>query len=121
MATMTVGLENLEKTIRKGVVLVDVWASWCPPCRAFGPVFEAASEQNPDIVFGKVNSEEEPELTARFGIRAIPTVLAFKEGNLVFSRPGLLPRPALDSLIDVLRTLDAKQCSREAKARGATR
>jgi len=112
---------SFEKTIEKGIALLDVWASWCPPCRAFGPVFEAASEQNPDIVFGKLNSDEEPELAARFQIRAIPTVLAFKEGNLVFARPGFLPRPGLDSLIDVLRTLDAKTCSREAKARAAAR
>jgi thioredoxin 1 len=121
MATVTVGLESFEKTIGKGIVLLDVWASWCPPCRAFGPVFEAASEQYPAIVFGKLNSDEEPELAARFGIRAIPTVLAFKEGNLVFARPGFLPRRALDSLIEVLRALDAKRCSREAKARSAAR
>ena len=121
MATVTVGLENLEKTIEKGIVLLDVWASWCPPCRTFGPVFEAASEQNPDIVFGKLNSDEEPELATRFQIRAIPTVLAFKDGNLVFVRPAYLPRRALDSLIDVLRMLDAKRCSQEAKARNAAR
>ena len=121
MATVTVGLESFEKTIGKGIVLLDVWASWCPPCRAFGPVFEAASEQYPAIVFGKLNSDEEPELAARFGIRAIPTVLAFKEGTPVFARPGFLPRRALDSLIEVLRALDAKRCSREAKARSAAR
>ena len=119
MATVTVGVANFKKTIGEGIVLLDVWASWCPPCRAFGPVFEAASEQYPAIVFGKLNSDEEPELAARFGIRAIPTVLGFKEGNLVFARPGFLPRPALDTLIEVLRALDAKQCSREARARGA--
>jgi thioredoxin len=119
MATVTIGLDSVEETIGKGIVLLDAWASWCPPCREFRPVFEAASEENPDIVFGKLDTEEEPELAARFGIRAIPTVLAFKEGNLVFARPGFLPRPALDSLIDVLRALDAKQCSREAKARAA--
>jgi thioredoxin len=121
MAMVTVGLETFEKTIGKGIVLLDAWASWCPPCQAFGPVFEAASEQNPDVVFGKLNTEEEPELAARLRIRAIPTVLAYKEGNLVFARPGFLSRPALDSLIEVLRALDAKKCSREAKARTAAR
>jgi thioredoxin 1 len=121
MATATVGLENFEKTIGEGIVLLDVWAPWCLPCRAFGRVFEAASEQNPDIVFGKLNTEEEPELAARLRIRAIPTVLAFKKGNLVFARPGFLSRPGVDSLIEVLRALDAKQCSREAKTRTAAR
>jgi len=118
MATITVRLESFQQTIGKGIVLLDVWASWCPPCRAFSPVFEAASERHPDIVFGKLNTEEESELAAQLRIRAIPTVLAFKEGILVFAQPGLLSRPVLESFIEGLRTLDLKAARREAKAPG---
>jgi len=117
MATITIGLENFQQTIGKGLVLLDVWASWCPPCRAFSPVFEAASERHPDIVFGKLNTEEESELVARLRIRAIPTVLAFKEGILVFAQPGFLSQEVLDSFVEGLRTLDLKAARRKAEVR----
>jgi thioredoxin 1 len=117
MKTIKVGLENFEQTIGGGIVLLDVWASWCPPCRAFAPVFEAAAERHPDIVFGKVNTEEEPELAAQLRIRSIPTVMAFKEGVLVFAQPGFLSPSVLDSFIEGLRAVDLKSIRREVEKR----
>jgi thioredoxin 1 len=88
------------------IVLVDFWASWCGPCRMFAPVFEKASETHPDIVFGKVNTEAEQGLAAAAGIRSIPTLMAFRDGILVFSQPGALPAAALEQLIHAVRELD---------------
>jgi thioredoxin 1 len=115
MKTVKVGLENFQQTIAGGIVLLDVWASWCPPCRAFSPVFEAAAERHPDIVFGKVNTEEEPELAAQLRIRAIPTVIAFKEGVLLFAQPGFLSPSVLDSFIEGLRQVDIESVRRKLK------
>ena len=107
MTTRALTAADFEQTVLDNdIVLVDFWASWCGPCRMFAPVFEKASEQHTDIVFGKVDTEAEQSLAAAAQITSIPTLMAFRQGILVFSQPGALPAPALDDLIGQVRALD---------------
>jgi thioredoxin 1 len=107
MATVELTAKNFEEKIGgEGITLVDFWASWCGPCRMFAPIYERVAEANPDIVFGKVDTEAEQQLAAEFNIRSIPTLMIVRDGVALYSEPGALPQQALESLIQQARDLD---------------
>jgi thioredoxin 1 len=107
LSTVALTEATFEKTITTdGITLVDWWATWCGPCRAFGPVFEAASETHPDITFGKIDTDANQGLAGEFQISSIPTLMAFRDGVLVFSQPGALPAAGLEQVIKAVRDLD---------------
>ena len=113
MSTREVTQENFDEIVKDGIVVLDWWASWCGPCRAFAPVFERAAQQHPDIRFGKIDTEAQQELAAAFAIRSIPTLMIFRDGSLLFAQPGMLPAAALEEIIGKVRELDMDDVRRK--------
>lgn len=122
MATVDLTLDTLPETIQNNdIVFLDFWAEWCGPCRSFAPTYESAAEKNPNIVFGKIDTEQEQQLAAHFNITSIPTLMIFREGIGVFSQPGALPPQALNELIEQVQNIDMDEVRAEVAKAQASR
>ena len=122
MATVDLTMETFESTVlQDGIVLVDLWAAWCGPCRMFAPVFEAASEQHPDATFAKVDTEANQDLAGALGVSSIPTLMIFRDGIMLYNQAGALPAPALEDILGQVERLDMDAIRAEIAAQEAAR
>jgi thioredoxin 1 len=122
MATIELTKDNFEQTVNGNpIVIIDFWAPWCGPCRGFAPVFEKASESHPDVVFAKVNSDQQQELAGTFNIRSIPTLMVFREKVVLFQQAGALPGQALEQVLTQAKSLDMAKVHAEIAAQGAAK
>jgi thioredoxin 1 len=120
MSTLHVTEANFEETVKDGIVMLDFWAAWCGPCRAFAPIFEAAAKRHPDVKFGKIDTDAEQGLAAAFEIRSIPTVMILRDGIVLAAQPGMLPAGAIDAIIEKVKALDMDEVRKSAEAETVT-